>query len=836
MANENKSNRRGNKVNTVESAVSRATTATERANDILMGAPEPELSARSHLDSLVRNIARSVSETQRRLTGGNTLETMSRLTQDSLLQTPIDSSIPSNRKFRIGDKGATLKTALDNIDSSTISELFSTEKGRIEDYQTFAQIADLIPQAAEAISCITDNITSPDDFTKRDLTVFFEGQDDEAGTINNEVKRRTNQLIEKYMLEDRAEEAISKSLIKGDFFIAVLNLRQEIETLLNEDGSKKDSGEESSLLFESHHIPTPEDADVKLLLDIFNDEVKEQHAANGKKDDTLVEFTLENFRKDFSEMLNNSVRFNESTGNLVSNELEMRFKNFGSDLPSTKKRNLPGRNTPDGLQSLSESKIRGSILKMIPPENVIKIYQGDTLFGYFFIELTGPDIADFARRGTMDQTALVRAIDQNMSSRFFGGASNGITARGKDALISRIFVKALSKRMGNAEFLINNEEFANDTYAILSRARKEQRRLTFTYVAPDQMVHFTPDGSTGYGTSALSRIKFLAKLYIGAMTNAFMRNSIRRPERLVWYIDVGEDNDDSNSVQNFIRTIKQREVKFSSLRDITTTINQIGEFHDFYIPTYDGERPVEVETINMGAAAEVDSPYLEFLRKGVVSGTGVPAAFIGYSEEVAFAKSLTMENGRFLRRVVRFQKHYSRSVTKLFRALWRNEYYSLEGILGEKPVAQETSKKSESKRRGRAVVVLDKDSKKNDDHGINDENLIISRANFDQIDERQIFIRYPSPATLNMTNLADAINQATPVIEFIVDIVASSESDGIKSSLKRAVTKDKMPQIDWGRYEKFLETARKDPQRESAIEGNTANSSGNSSSNDSSQF
>jgi hypothetical protein len=37
--------------------------------------------------------------------------------------------------------------------------------------------------------------------------------------------------------------------------------------------------------------------------------------------------------------------------------------------------------------------------------------------------------------------------------------------------------------------------------------------------------------------------------------------------------------------------------------DITTTINQIGMGHDFYVPTYNGERPVEVETLNMGGAA-----------------------------------------------------------------------------------------------------------------------------------------------------------------------------------------------------------------------------------------
>ncbi len=763
-----------------QAALDRAERAAQNADEMLTGGQEPELGGREHQDSIVRTIARRVSATQARLTGGNTLETMARLRQDSLLQTPVvDAS--NGVKIDVKDGGKTLKDALDEVETSMINELFATEKGRLDDYQTFAQINDLITQASEAVQTYCDNIVSPDDFMKRDLNVFYDG-DDPDSEIGKGVRARTDDLIQKYKVDDRGEEAIVKSLVKGDFFIAVFNLRQELEGILNESGEVTT---QTASLIEAAHVPNVEDDDMKALIEAVKAEAKEGETVE-----------TGNLRHELATYLNDLLVVNEDASQIAAKSAMSMA--FAQDLPNRRKRNQ-GKGKQGS--SLAGSKIRGSVVKMIPPENVVKLYQDDTLFGYYFVEITGPDIADFARRGTMDQTAVVRAIDQNLSVRAMGG-SDRTQPRGKDALIARVISKTLIAKLGSTKYLKDHEELASDAYAILARARKEQRRATFTYVAPDQMVHFTPNGSTTYGESVLSRVKFLAKLYLGAMTNAFMRNSIRRPERLVWYIDVGVDNDGNNAVQNFIRTIKQREVKFSNLKDITTTINQIGEFHDFYVPTYNGERPVEVETLNMGGASEVDSPFLEYLRKAIIGGMGVPAAFVGYSEEVAFARSLTMDNGRFLRRVVRHQKHYGKAMSQFLRMLWRNEYEDLEEITG-----------------GKKRTVDDKgESEKIDDESQSEESKAKDALEELDIDVSKIVIRYPSPATLNMTNLADAINQGQPVADFITETIASIEKEPVKAELKKRVIQDLMPQIHWDKYTKMLEDAKLDGERKKAIE------------------
>jgi hypothetical protein len=275
MANNNNGTgrrRRVNKRDGAQAALDRANRAADQAEELLAGGGEPELEGREHLDSIVRTIARRVSATQARLTGGNTLETMARLKHDSLLQAPLVQEGPQT-KIDVRDGGKTLKNALDEVDTAMINELFATEKGRLDDYQTFAQIADLITQASEAVQTFCDNIVSPDDFTKRDITVFYDDEDPDQEGLKA-VRAKCQELIEKYNIDDKGEEAIVRSLIKGDYFAAVFNLRQELEGVLNE--STGAIAERTVPLIESHHVPSVEsDEDMKTLIEMVKEEVKE---------------------------------------------------------------------------------------------------------------------------------------------------------------------------------------------------------------------------------------------------------------------------------------------------------------------------------------------------------------------------------------------------------------------------------------------------------------------------------------------------------------------------------------------------------------------------------
>ena len=222
-SNQRKTVRRSNTKNDTSTTLTKLDNNIKSVESEIYGSEVTDLiKDHEHLDSIVRTIARRVSVSQNRLTGGNTLETMARLRQDSLLAQPVTNQ--SGLTSTVNDGGKTLKNALDEVEASMINDLFSLEKTRLDDYMTFSQVYELITQAAESVQSFCDNIISPDDFTKRDLVVHYEAINTE-GKIETIVKEQSTSLIEKYELEDRCETAILQSLLKGDFFIAVLNLK-----------------------------------------------------------------------------------------------------------------------------------------------------------------------------------------------------------------------------------------------------------------------------------------------------------------------------------------------------------------------------------------------------------------------------------------------------------------------------------------------------------------------------------------------------------------------------------------------------------------------------------
>jgi hypothetical protein len=158
-----------------------------------------------------------------------------------------------------------------------------------------------------------------------------------------------------------------------------------------------------------------------------------------------------------------------------------------------------------------------------------------------------------------------------------------------------------------------------------------------------------------------------------------------------------------------------------------------------------------------------------------------------------------MDNGRFLRRVVRHQKHYGRAMSRLLQMLWKNEYIDLEELVGKKSSSNKGGTKAE-------------------DDGESEESKAKDEMEALEVDVTKIVVRYPSPATLNMTNLSDAINQGQPVADFITETLASSEEEPVKAELKKRVIQDLMPQIHWEKYEKLLIDARKDGERKKAGE------------------
>lgn len=95
-----------------------------------------------------------------------------------------------------------------------------------------------------------------------------------------------------------------------------------------------------------------------------------------------------------------------------------------------------------------------------------------------------------------------------------------------------------------------------------------------------------------------------------------------------YYIDVSLDDDIESSVQGVIRDIKSKEITSGTFKNITSVLNSVGAYEDYYIPTVDGERPLEIDTIP-GLDVDIDNDFMQYLRRSIITGMNCPLGSSG---------------------------------------------------------------------------------------------------------------------------------------------------------------------------------------------------------------
>jgi hypothetical protein len=266
---------------------------------------------------------------------------------------------------------------------------------------------------------------------------------------------------------------------------------------------------------------------------------------------------------------------------------------------------------------------------------------------------------------------------------------------------------------------------------------------------------------------------------------------------LVFYIEVDLDADTESVVQSFIRDTKTKDIKMSNFnQDINTIMNSVGTFEDYFIPVVDGNKPVEIDTLQ-GMNIEVTNDFIEYLLKTMISGMGIPPEYLSYAEQTEFARSLGMMNGKFVRTIIVYQKVFGEQFTKLFRILYKNEYLD-DYTLKQK---KQTLKKKKIKNKGEIGTVDTKEEKE----AVDKETKI---ANNEQFNLNNLEVRFPSPQSLNMTALNEQISNSQQVIEFLVASLVDPNNQELTESVKREITKEVLSSFDWSKYEDIVDQAK----------------------------
>lgn len=725
-------------------------------------------------NTTVKNvIQQTIIDTKAKLgerTNGNPIDYFNEINFGKAFDSVIVQKGSSTKKDQTdAEQSANFKKMMETAPGLNVSNLLLGDETRTLKFNNYRIIKEYIPECAQALEIYKDNIMSPDDFTKIIFNTIYDSNKNDK--VKELVEDRLHDITLKYELEDKTDKIIDQTLTLGESYVAVLSLEDEFSTMLPSGATDYNGMQNFAPINESSMIDNAKTRDpncvsyniLKEDVNLNNDEIDALREGFSESD----KVTDDELREYVADLINNNVEIG-SPAQLLLERAEADYdsrKNVDID-PSFYKKSK-------GVSKKADNKplyVNGSAMRILDPSRVVELKVDNVCYGYYYAE----DYAAFNsipgstylgvnngrdQRATMNLASGV-AVETGTSRDINSFNPAGNYSDEKLKLISNLFVNQLAKKL-DKDYIRKNKEFKDFIYELVRQNYILKRGLRLTYFKPDEVIKFE-------AKPIYEDIVFFAKLYLGILTNNTIIKMGRAHEKRIFYVNVGADAQYEQAINTVIQDIKTKEYKMDGLDDFNTILNlNPGRFDDYFMPTVNGERPIEIETLP-GMDVDMNNEFVEYLKNSMMSGMGVPRNLIDTTSEVDFARNISAMNANFVRSVIRYQKKFTPSFTRLYQRLYTNEY----------------------------KFVNDQE----------DTNTLV--------DIKNIRVEFPSPASLAMTNISDMIQSADNNADFIASQILPPKQDGStedqRVKLKSKIVKDLMPGIDWNKYEEYANQLKRE--------------------------
>lgn len=734
-----------------------------------------------------------------------------------------------------------LKKEITTSQQSLIRNVVESNKSRFWEYlSTYNLIIRIIPKMRLALKTVANTIISPDDFTKCSLNIMVD-----ADNVNEEdhdqIKERVESLINYYDINTKLQNDVIAYLRDGKLIYLVLSMNNEIKQMLTESASELDNIQSYKTLNLNEGFISSADMSQLLLENptiskqgsVFLEEFKDAFGISKETKGAEINSAISKFSDVLKETFiigDSNHILSEYSDVLLSEDMNISgfFGSAVSPYNSTGGSNVQvgnGRKLVDpAKEKILKTKLGGSekaILKRVSPGNIVDLTFEDNILGYLYLDIVEVDPdgttmpSDKVDNGNEGYTFMPSQsvgngnVLQNMvysgkdipmdgNGSHSSGAKNVENPNGQrldvadDArlqFLAAAFANKLSDE-SNIKLIKKSSTIKQAIYNTLSiRKLTRKDKVRVIYLKPEEVVMINR------GHSIFDNILFFAKIYITTLLTLLMQNVLRGAPKRAVYVEVGLDNNPANATQQAIRDVKSKEISSITNMDMQSIINYVGEFQDYYIPVVDGEKPITFETIDALDAKSLDDDFLNWLSNNIFSGMGIPSAYLTEVENVDFAKTLSMQNSRFIRDIIGDQVILSKGYTELLRKLYTLNFK-----------ANEVDDKSDPSK----DEALTKDAKTYTDS----QNL--AKAAIKYFDINNISVKFPSPASLNMNNLSEQISNVNNFVTTLTenlsfdDSIPEADQEKLKKKLIMRFTKKNLPNVDWEELESMMEEIVRD--------------------------
>jgi len=141
----------------------------------------------------------------------------------------------------------------------------------------------------------------------------------------------------------------------------------------------------------------------------------------------------------------------------------------------------------------------------------------------------------------------------------------------------------------------------------------------------------------------------------------------RSPSRYAFYIDVGKQpkQEAERSIREVMQRLKKKKFVNPKTGKLDLKFNPLAMDEDFFLGVRDGKESTRVETL-MGPSYQQVEDVQYFLYK-LYAALKVPRAYLGYDENMPSKATLSQEDVRFARTVLRVQREVRNGLKKMSR-------------------------------------------------------------------------------------------------------------------------------------------------------------------------
>lgn len=498
------------------------------------------------------------------------------------------------------------------------SEQFKSDiESRKKFYDAYRFIFRNFPQLNVALKVLTNQIVSPERITG-DVLKIIQATGNLDETTFKEEKQIIEGILKRYKLNDKIFSYVGNALSDGECFLE----------LIRTSSIKVNDEETGEILLESD---TSQRKEFDILLEGFDENVTLSDKAEFERI-TRDKFEIGLYDDETTLLV-------ESFLNDVENNLELKESDNVED----------------------ESKKDICYIKKHKPENVVKLQIDEVVLGYIIIK-------DIGKLNTSEKN-FYESFLNNDSRKDKEKNNKNITETLTDFILNTIvgkIDKSTTKTM--SKFLAKNQDLKN----LVKIAVINDSKCNIRFVEKEYIQHFKNPSSTSdsevYGESFINPMLLLIKHYFAILVANTNYNLSRSVERRMVKVEVGTDMDAESALVEVVKKLKQREEAVANtINSLEHSTTQISPTDDVYLPTINGEAPINFETIP-SSQSSLDPEYLNTLKEEILKGVSIPRSLLNEYTN-SYHTSLGQENFVFAFEVILYQNKFAPQILELVSKL-----------------------------------------------------------------------------------------------------------------------------------------------------------------------